>query len=81
MAIEVFGVALIPVIIGLVEVVKKLGLPNKVIPATSLVLGIVAGIVYVHPDNVLAGVLVGIALGLSASGLYSGVKHTFENNE
>lgn len=78
---EVYGVALIPLIIGLVELMKWFGLPKKVTPIASLILGLIAGIVYVNPEDLKGGVLVGLMIGLSASGLYSGTKNTFEKNE
>lgn len=76
--LEAFGIVLVPLILGLVEVFKGLGLPKKFSPILSLVFGILAGIFYVHPDDLMAGVLVGIALGLSAVGLYSGSKNMIE---
>ncbi len=72
------GIALIPVIVGLVEIVKRLGLNDKFAPLVSLVFGVVAGIVYLSPGNVQMGVLQGIVMGLAAVGLYSGVKNTKE---
>lgn len=78
--IEVYGVALIPLIIGLVELFKWFGLPKKLLPLFSLALGITAGIIYVNPGDIKGGILVGLMMGLSASGLYSGTKNTFEKN-
>jgi len=71
----IFGVALVPIIIGLAEIAKRLGVPKKYLPVLDLVLGIVAGFIYAAPGNAKEAALVGIALGLSASGLYSGVKN------
>jgi len=78
---EVYGVALIGLIVGLVEVLKKAGLPKKFLPLSSLILGVAAGTLYVYPTNLKAGIIVGLMMGLSASGLYSGTKNTFEKNE
>lgn len=75
MDITVFGVALVPIIVGLAEVAKRIGFPKKFIPVLDLALGLAAGFFYVAPGNYAEAVLVGIALGLSASGLYSGVKN------
>ncbi|HLS36340.1 MAG TPA: hypothetical protein VK061_08895 [Bacillota bacterium] len=80
MLVEVYGVAIIPLIIGLVELLKRFGLPKRVLPIASLMFGVIAGVVYIHPMNVKAGILVGLMLGLSASGLYSSTKNTFEKN-
>lgn len=71
----IFEVALVPVIIGVAEVAKRVGFPNKYIPVLNLGLGVAAGFIYVAPSNSAEAALVGIALGLSASGLYSGVKN------
>jgi hypothetical protein len=74
----IFEVALVPVIIGISEAAKRVGFPTKYIPVLNLALGIVAGFVYVAPGNPQEAALVGIALGLSASGLYSGAKNVVE---
>jgi len=75
---EIYDVAIIPLIVGLVELVKKLGLPDKFAAVLSAVLGVVIGLVYVAPDDPAKGVLVGLSMGLAASGLYSGTKNTVE---
>ena len=75
---EVFDVAIIPLIVGVVELFKQLGLPNKFAALLAAALGILIGIVYVTPGDVLQCILVGLSLGLAASGLYSGVKNTVE---
>lgn len=79
--IEAYGIALVPVIVGLVELFKGIGLSDKLAPVASLVFGILAGIFYASPDDLLGGVLIGIALGLSAIGLYSGTKNTIEKSD
>ena len=75
---QVYDVAIIPLIIGVTELVKKLGLPNKFAALLSAVLGVLIGLVYVAPENPLEGILVGLSMGLAASGLYSGTKNTVE---
>ncbi len=75
---QVYDVAIIPLIIGVTELVKKLGLPDKFAALLSAVLGVLIGLVYVAPENPLEGILVGLSMGLAASGLYSGVKNTVE---
>ena len=75
---QVYDVAIIPLIIGVTELVKKLGLPDKFAALLSAVLGVLIGLVYVAPENPLEGVLVGLCMGLAASGLYSGTKNTVE---
>lgn len=75
---EVYDVAVIPIITGLVGVFIQLGLRKKFAPIVSLVLGLLIGIFYVYPGDIKGGILVGLMLGLSATGLYSGVKNTKE---
>ncbi|PIC97873.1 MULTISPECIES: hypothetical protein [unclassified Sporosarcina] len=71
---EVSDIVLIPVIIGLTEILKMYGLPKKLIPIFSLLLGIGGGIFYLFPHDWKSGILGGIIMGLSASGLYSSGK-------
>lgn len=73
-----FDIALLPVIVALVGLVRSLGLPAKLAPLVAVALGIVAGYVYVAPGDSAQAVLVGITLGLAASGLYSGGKNAVE---
>ena len=75
---ETYNVALIPLILGVVELFKKAGLPVKWCGLLSAFLGVMVGILYVAPENILQGILVGLSLGLAASGLYSTTKNTTE---
>lgn len=75
---EIYDIAIIPLIIGVTELVKRLGLPDKFAALFSTVLGVVIGLVYVAPENPPKAILVGLSMGLAASGLYSGVKNTVE---
>lgn len=71
MEISLANAALIPVVLALVQVAKKLGIPSKWAPVVSIVLGFIT--VYLtngHNSEILAGLLV----GLSASGIWSGSK-------
>ena len=65
-------------IIGVVEVFKRAGLPNKYSPLASLVLGFFFGILFI--ESFKEGIIVGMLLGLSATGLYSGSKNLMEMN-
>ena len=69
----IYDVALIPATMGLVEVAKQAGLPSKYAPILSLGIGVALGIA-TSLDNLQKGIITGIAIGLSASGLYSGTK-------
>ena len=65
---------LVPVIVGLVQVVRKTGLKTRYLPLSAVLLGIVSisAIYGVSGLNAFSGIVV----GLSAAGLYSGVKTT-----
>jgi len=70
---------LIPVIVGIVSVARKAGLSTRYAPVFALVLGAVGGYFYIAED--VMGVLVGITMGLAASGAYSGVKTSIKPTE
>ena len=73
--------AIVALIIGLAEIFKQAGLPVKFIPIVDVLLGIVCGIcVYglMLKLDIANGILVGVAMGLSACGLFSGVKNVVE---
>lgn len=65
---------LVPVVIGLVAVLRTAGLPVRVAPLTAIVLGILGAVAL--QGFSAAVVIAGIVIGLSASGLYSGTKTT-----
>lgn len=68
------SLALIPVVLGLVSVVKTF-LDSKFAPLASILIGV--GVAFFVPAaSVGLTVLQGILIGLAASGLYSGVKTT-----
>lgn len=69
--------ALVPVIIGLVEVMKRSGMPTRFAPAASIVLG-VASIFLIPMPGVSIGIIIlqGVVVGLAGAGLYSGTKTT-----
>ena len=74
-------VAQIAMIIGLAEIVKKFGLDSKFIPVFDLVIGIISGVAIYGialEYGIMEGIVLGIALGLSACGLFSGIKNTLE---
>ena len=75
---EYAGIAIIPLLIGILEVFKKLGLREKYVPIFSLVIGIGLGIALFAAGDLKAGIIQGIYIGLSAVGLYSGTKNTIE---
>lgn len=78
---EIHGVLLIPLIVGLVEALKIAKLPNRWLPLASLIFGLAGGIFYIEPNNIKMGIIIGLMLGLSASGLYSSSKNMFEKKD
>lgn len=64
----------IPLVVGLVQVVKTLGLPSRFAPLASVLLGV--GIEALVGGTIAHMVIVGAIVGLSAAGLYSGTKTT-----
>jgi len=78
MEYSVYDIALIPVIIALVGIVGKAGVPARWQPLVALVLGLAGGFIYIAPGDPRQAVLVGIVMGLSSIGAYSGVKNTVE---
>lgn len=62
----------VPIVLGLVQGFKGLGLPSKFAFLVSIALGI--GLVALTGATLPATVIGGLLVGLSASGLYSGVK-------
>ncbi|WP_342511802.1 hypothetical protein MKY34_14585 [Sporosarcina sp. FSL K6-1522] len=76
--LEIYDVVLIPLIIGIVELLKMYGMKKRLLPIMALVFGMIGGIVYIYPNDIKAGILVGLMMGLSASGLYSGGKAVVE---
>ena len=74
----------IALIVGIAEVAKKAGMPTKFIPLLDLFLGIVGGIVsfgIILKYGVLIGAVIGVFLGLSACGLFSGIKNMAERTD
>lgn len=74
------GIPAVALIIGISALLTNLGFNKKLIPIVNLVLGLVAGIA-LNQSDILKGVFIGLAVGLSASGLYSGIKNTAQINQ
>lgn len=69
---------IVPIIMAVVELAKGLGIPKRFSALLSLIIGIAIGIFYLHPMDIKLGILEGVVYGLTASGLYSGAKNTFQ---
>ena len=66
--------SLVPVVIALVEVAKRIGLAERFLPLLAIALGIV-GVISLVGVSALT-VIGGIVVGLSSVGLFSGVRAT-----
>jgi len=75
--LEYAGVPAVGLILGISSVLIQLGFNKKFIPLVNLILGLVSGIA-LNPTDIKQGIFVGLAVGLSVSGLYSGIKNTKE---
>lgn len=72
-------IAQVGLIMGLAEIAKRLGLEKKYIPLFDVIVGIVSGVgIYgiAYGHGIVNGILLGLAFGLSACGLFSGLKNT-----
>lgn len=71
--------ALMGIVVALAEVVKQLGVPVRFIPLADIVIGVaVSFLVNYKTQGVTKSILIGVALGLSGCGAFSGVKNLFE---
>lgn len=76
---EIYNVAIVPLIIGIVQLLKRYGFPTKYSPLAAIFMGVSFGIFFIT-HNLKEGIIIGLMLGLSASGLYSGGKNIMGNN-
>ena len=75
--VSIGAVAVVPIILALIQAFKMIGLPSKYAPIASIGLGIVVGFIFRHDTQDLSQtILAGVLYGLSASGLFSGIKTT-----
>ena len=71
----------VALIIGLVEVIKKMGCPAKWLPLIDVVLGLASGLAVYGTGDLVLSIMNGLAIGLSACGLFSGVKNTISDDD
>jgi len=71
-SVLLYGIPVLALIIGLVKVAREMGLPSKFAPAAALGLGVVGGVAVAYQNGMdpVGGVVIGIALGLMACGIY-----------
>lgn len=72
---EAYGIMLVPIILGVVEILKNTGLPSRFCPLAAVGLGLILGVVYLGENDLKQGILRGIYLGLTSVGMYSGTKN------
>ena len=72
------GIALIPIVTMLVDVLKRAGLPTKYAPLVSIILGVIFAIVFQNNGDIKGSIITGLVIGTSASGLYSGGKEAYK---
>lgn len=65
---------LLPVVVGIVSLLKGMGLQKKYCPIVSFVIGTMFGIIFESEGDIKKGILGGMITGLAASGLYSNGK-------
>lgn len=78
MEYSIYDIALIPLVVAIVGLFTKAGVPSKYLPFIAVVLGLLLGLFYVNPEDPKEAILSGIVIGLSAIGGYSGVKNTIQ---
>ncbi len=68
-----YGVAVVPAVIGLTQIAKTAGLPGQFAPIIAVMLGILAGLAEMYGTQwpIIQTIVVGVGLGLSSIGLYS----------
>jgi hypothetical protein len=81
MDFTVYDIALVPLIMAIIGLMKKNGVPTKWLPLISLVLGLGGGFVYIAPNDPKEAVIVGLVMGLSAIGAHSGLKNSVEKRK
>ena len=78
MAIEITLSIITAIVIGLVQVAKTMGLPSRYAPLLAIILGVLGLLVITWFAPEAKVVFTGIVVGLTACGLYSGVKKTIK---
>lgn len=66
---------LVPIIVGISQVVKNTGFPPRFIPALNLIIGIAISFLSFPELNVSEIIIQGLVVGLSAGGIYDQTKN------
>jgi len=67
---------LVALTVGLVEVVKGLGIPKKYIPLVAIVIGVTFAIVGNISGELIVNITTGLGIGLASCGLFDFTKKT-----
>lgn len=80
MELEIYGVSAVILIMALVQVAKMMGFNKKKAGLLSLALGVAISIGYTfyQEAEIFRAIVIGLALGASATGLYSAAKNATE---
>ena len=80
MDLEMYGVSAVLIIVGLVQLAKSAGLNSKYAGLVAVIMGVIASVGFTLWGNVpiYKAIIVGLALGLSAAGLWSTTKSVRE---
>ena len=77
---DAVSLTLVPILVALVEVVKRVGVPSKFCPLVAMILGVGINIGFKMVGvDVLEQVLFGIVAGLASNGLFDFGKVTVLN--
>lgn len=71
-------IAQVAIIMGISEVYKRVGFNSKYIPILNLIYGLMFGFTFYPQFEWSKRLLIGLFLGLSTSGAFSGVKNVYE---
>ena len=71
-------IAQVSFVMAIAEIAKNLGLDSRFVPILDVVLGIILGVLIFtiyQSMGIVEGTILGLAVGLSACGLFSGIKN------
>ena len=77
----IYGVPALTLVITIVAMARKVGMPSKYAPAVSIGCGLIAGVVMglTQDIGIGGGIVAGVMLGASACGIYDAGKITTDN--
>lgn len=71
---------LVPITVGLVQALKLTGLPTRLFPLVAILVGVflqyLVNVALSSDQSLAQTILLGLIVGLSSAGLYSGVRTT-----